>query len=74
MEVSADVPHTDIYSITRSLTNTKVLLKIIIHIDLYVAIMLYIAYRKDLKMKAKVVANLHLLEVYGNLAREPLSK
>lgn len=28
----------------------------------------------DLKMKAKVVANLHLLEEYGNLAREPLSK
>ena len=26
------------------------------------------------KMKAKVVANLHLLEEYGNLAREPLSK
>lgn len=25
-------------------------------------------------MKAKVVANLHLLEEYGNLAREPLSK
>ena len=36
--------------------------------------MLYIAYRKDLKMKAKVVANLHLLEEYGYLAREPLSK
>ena len=28
----------------------------------------------DVKMKAKVVANLHLLEEYGNLAREPLSK
>ena len=28
----------------------------------------------DLKMKAKVVANLHVLEEYGNLAREPLSK
>ena len=28
----------------------------------------------DLKMKAKVVANLHLLEEYGNQAREPLSK
>ena len=28
----------------------------------------------DLKMKAKVVANLHLLEEYGNFAREPLSK
>ncbi len=28
----------------------------------------------DLKMKAKVVAGLHLLEEYGNLAREPLSK
>ena len=28
----------------------------------------------DIKMKAKVVANLHLLEEYGNLAREPLSK
>ena len=28
----------------------------------------------DTKMKAKVVANLHLLEEYGNLAREPLSK
>ncbi len=28
----------------------------------------------DLKMKAKVVANLHLLEEYGNLAREPLSE
>ena len=26
----------------------------------------------DVKMKAKVVANLHLLEEYGNLAREPL--
>ena len=26
------------------------------------------------KMKAKVVANLHLLEEYGNFAREPLSK
>ena len=26
----------------------------------------------DLKMKAKVVANLNLLEEYGNLAREPL--
>ena len=25
-------------------------------------------------MKAKVVDNLHLLEEYGNLAREPLSK
>ncbi len=28
----------------------------------------------DVKMKAKVVADLHLLEDYGNLAREPLSK
>lgn len=28
----------------------------------------------NIKMKAKVVANLHLLEEYGNLAREPLSK
>ncbi|WP_175560281.1 type II toxin-antitoxin system RelE/ParE family toxin [Butyrivibrio sp. YAB3001] len=28
----------------------------------------------DIKMKAKVVANLHLLEEYGNLAREPISK
>ena len=28
----------------------------------------------DLKMKAKVIANLHILEEYGNLAREPLSK
>ncbi len=28
----------------------------------------------ELKMKAKVVANLHLLEEYGNQAREPLSK
>ncbi|MBQ8920140.1 MAG: type II toxin-antitoxin system RelE/ParE family toxin [Acidaminococcaceae bacterium] len=28
----------------------------------------------DMKMRAKVVANLHLLEEYGNLAREPLSK
>ena len=28
----------------------------------------------DVKMKAKVVANLHLLEEYGNLACEPLSK
>lgn len=28
----------------------------------------------DIKLKAKVVANLHLLEEYGNLAREPLSK
>ena len=28
----------------------------------------------DIKMKAKVIANLHLLEEYGNLAREPLSK
>jgi len=27
-----------------------------------------------LKMKAKVVGDLHLLEEYGNLAREPLSK
>ena len=27
-----------------------------------------------LKLKAKVVADLHLLEEYGNLAREPLSK
>ena len=26
------------------------------------------------KMKAKVVANLQLLEEYGNFAREPLSK
>ena len=28
----------------------------------------------DVKMRAKVVANLHLLEEYGNNAREPLSK
>ncbi len=28
----------------------------------------------DLKMKAKVVANMHLLEEYGNMAREPISK
>ena len=28
----------------------------------------------DLKMKAKVVAYIGLLEEYGNLAREPLSK
>ncbi len=28
----------------------------------------------DIKMKAKLVASLHLLEEYGNLAREPLSK
>ena len=28
----------------------------------------------DVKMKAKVVADLHLLEEYGNMAREPLSK
>ena len=28
----------------------------------------------ELKMKAKVVAGLQLLEEYGNLAREPLSK
>ena len=28
----------------------------------------------DIKLKAKVVANMHLLEEYGNLAREPLSK
>ena len=28
----------------------------------------------DLKMKSKVVANLHLLEEYGNMAREPLTK
>ena len=28
----------------------------------------------DMKMKAKVVANLHILEEYGNFAREPLSK
>ena len=28
----------------------------------------------NMKMKAKVVANLNLLEEYGNLAREPLSK
>ena len=28
----------------------------------------------DMKMKAKVVANLHLLEEFGSLAREPLSK
>ena len=28
----------------------------------------------DTKMKAKVVANLHLLEEYGNDARAPLSK
>lgn len=27
-----------------------------------------------LKLRAKVVADLHLLEEYGNLAREPLSK
>lgn len=26
------------------------------------------------KLKAKVIADLHLLEEYGNLAREPLSK
>ena len=26
------------------------------------------------KLKAKVIGNLHLLEEYGNLAREPLSK
>ena len=28
----------------------------------------------DIKMKAKIVANLQLLEEYGNQAREPLSK
>ena len=28
----------------------------------------------DVKLKAKVVANLHLLEEYGDRAREPLSK
>ena len=28
----------------------------------------------DIKMKAKVVADLHLLEEFGNHAREPLSK
>jgi len=28
----------------------------------------------EIKMKAKVVGNLHLLEEYGNMAREPLSK
>ena len=28
----------------------------------------------EVKLKAKVIANLHLLEEYGNLAREPLSK
>lgn len=28
----------------------------------------------NIKMKAKVVANMHLLEEYGNNAREPLSK
>ena len=28
----------------------------------------------DVKMKAKVVADLHLLEEYGDRAREPLSK
>ena len=28
----------------------------------------------EVKMKAKVVANMHLLEEYGNMAREPLSK
>lgn len=28
----------------------------------------------DVKMKAKVVGNLHLLEEYGNYATEPLSK
>ena len=28
----------------------------------------------DVKLKAKVVANLQLLEEYGNAAREPLSK
>lgn len=28
----------------------------------------------DYKMKAKVVANLHILEEYGRLAREPLSE
>ncbi|MCR5210953.1 MAG: type II toxin-antitoxin system RelE/ParE family toxin [Lachnospiraceae bacterium] len=40
--------------------------------------MLYIAYqeRSTLKKleKFKVVANMHLLEEYGNMAREPLSK
>ena len=28
----------------------------------------------NVKMKAKVVSDLHLLEEYGNMAREPLSK
>ena len=28
----------------------------------------------DVKMKAKIVANMHLLEEYGSFAREPLSK
>ncbi len=28
----------------------------------------------SIKMKAKIVANMHLLEEYGNMAREPLSK
>ncbi len=28
----------------------------------------------ELKLRAKVVANLNLLEEYGNKAREPLSK
>lgn len=28
----------------------------------------------DIKMKAKVIANLQLLEEYGNMSREPLSK
>lgn len=28
----------------------------------------------DIKLKAKVVADSHLLEEYGNMAREPLSK
>lgn len=28
----------------------------------------------NVKMKAKVVANMHLLEEYGNMSREPLSK
>ena len=28
----------------------------------------------EVRMKAKVVADLHLLEEYGNMAREPLSK
>ena len=27
-----------------------------------------------LKMKAKIIGDLHLLEEYGNMARQPLSK